>query len=62
MLYELTRHSDHHFKSQKKYQVLEYHEISPQLPFGYPMSMVLSLVPPLWFALMNKRIPLEMKT
>ncbi len=61
MLYELTRHSDHHFKSQKKYQILEYHDVSPQMPFGYPTSMVLSFFPPLWFAIMNKRIPLEMK-
>lgn len=57
MLYELTRHSDHHYKSQKKYQILEYHDNSPQLPFGYPTSMVLSLFPPLWFKVMNKRIP-----
>ena len=61
MLYELTRHSDHHYKSQKKYQILEYHDASPQMPFGYPTSMVLSLFPPVWFAVMNKRIPLEMK-
>ncbi len=61
MLYELTRHSDHHYKSQKKYQILEYHDASPQMPFGYPTSMILSLVPPLWFAVMNKRIPAEMK-
>lgn len=61
MLYELTRHSDHHYKSQKKYQILEYHDVSPQMPFGYPTSMVLSLFPPFWFAVMNKRIPLEMK-
>lgn len=62
MLYELTRHSDHHYKSQKKYQILEYHDTSPQMPFGYPTSMVLSLFPPIWFAVMNKRIPLEMKS
>ena len=61
MLYELTRHSDHHYRAHKKYQVLEYHEVSPQLPFGYPASMVLSLLPPLWFKIMNKRIPAEMK-
>lgn len=61
MLYELTRHSDHHFKSQKKYQILEYHDVSPQMPFGYPTSMVMSFFPPLWFAVMNKRIPLDMK-
>lgn len=61
VLYELTRHSDHHFKASKKYQLLNYHDISPQMPFGYPTSMVLSLVPPLWFRIMNRRIPVEMK-
>ncbi len=60
VLYELTRHSDHHFKSSKKYQILECHENSPQMPFGYPTSMVLALVPPLWFRIMNKRVPSEM--
>lgn len=60
LLYELTRHSDHHFRSSKKYQILECHEQSPQLPYGYPTSMVLALFPPLWFAIMNKRIPREM--
>lgn len=61
MLYELTRHSDHHYRAHKKYQLLDYHDISPQMPYGYPTSMVLSLIPPLWFGLMNKRIPVEMK-
>ncbi len=61
VLYELTRHSDHHYKSQKEYQILEYHDVSPQMPYGYPTSMVLSFFPPLWFAVMNKRVPVEMK-
>ncbi len=60
VLYELTRHSDHHYKSSKKYQILDCHEESPQMPFGYPTSMVMSLFPPLWFKLMNKRVPREM--
>jgi len=60
VLYELTRHSDHHYKSSKKYQVLDCHEESPQMPFGYPTSMVLALIPPLWFYVMNKRVPREM--
>ena len=34
VLYELTRHSDHHFKSSKKYQVLESLEDCPHLPYG----------------------------
>ncbi|WP_347923235.1 alkane 1-monooxygenase [Pontimicrobium sp. SW4] len=60
LLYELTRHSDHHFRSSKKYQILECHENSPQLPYGYPTSMVLALFPPFWFSIMNKRVPREM--
>ncbi|QIE59898.1 alkane 1-monooxygenase [Rasiella rasia] len=61
MLYELTRHSDHHYKSAKKYQVLDYHDVSPQMPYGYPTSMLIALIPPLWFSIMNKRIPVEMR-
>ena len=53
VLYELTRHSDHHFKSSKKYQVLESLDNCPHLPFGYPTSILISLLPPLWFSIMN---------
>tara|TARA_Y100000992_G_C21268601_1_gene495335 strand:- start:157 stop:1200 length:1044 start_codon:yes stop_codon:yes gene_type:complete len=53
VLYELTRHSDHHFKSSKKYQVLESLEDCPHLPYGYPTSILLSLIPPIWFTIMN---------
>ena len=60
VLYELTRHSDHHYKTSKKYQILDCHDESPQMPYGYPTSMVMAMVPPLWFAVMNKRIPREM--
>lgn len=57
ILYELTRHSDHHFKANRKYQVLRHFEESPQLPLGYPGSILLSLVPPAWFAVMNDKVP-----
>ena len=56
VLYELTRHSDHHFKSTRKYQILRRYEESPQLPAGYPACMLLSLVPPLWFRVMDGRV------
>lgn len=55
-LYELTRHSDHHFKAQRKYQILRHFDESPQLPTGYPGCMVLALMPPVWFAVMNPRV------
>jgi alkane 1-monooxygenase len=59
-LYELTRHSDHHYKATRKYQVLRHFDESPQLPLGYPASMLMALMPPLWFKVMNRKIG-EMK-
>ena len=56
MLFELSRHSDHHANPVKKYQVLESYDESPQMPTGYPGMMLLSAIPPLWFWVMNKRV------
>ncbi len=56
LLFELSRHSDHHYMASRKYQILQHHKNAPQLPTGYPGSMLLSLVPPLWFYVMNKKI------
>ena len=61
VLYELTRHSDHHYKSTKKYQILESYENSPTLPLGYPASILLSFIPPLWFFIINPLVPRDMK-
>ena len=55
-LFELSRHSDHHYLASRKYQVLRHHDDSPQMPTGYPGMMLLALMPPLWFMVMNKRI------
>jgi alkane 1-monooxygenase len=56
MLFELVRHADHHYQTTRKYQALRHLDKSPQLPFGYPMSIILALLPPLWFWVMNPRI------
>ena len=56
MLFELSRHSDHHYMASRKYQVLRHHEQSPQMPTGYPGMMILAHVPPIWFAIMNRTI------
>ena len=56
MLFELSRHSDHHYLASRKYQILQHHADAPQLPTGYPGSMILALVPPAWFYVMNRRI------
>ena len=56
VLFELSRHSDHHYLASRKYQVLRHFEEAPQMPTGYPGMMILALLPPLWFRVMNKKI------
>lgn len=56
LLFNLSRHSDHHYNGSKKYQILKSHPSSPKMPTGYPGMMLLSLVPPLWFQVMNRRL------
>jgi len=56
MLFELSRHSDHHYKASKPFQLLNHLDDSPQMPTGYPGMMLLSLIPPLWFYVMEKEI------
>ncbi len=55
-LFELSRHSDHHYKASKHYQILESLPDSPQMPTGYPGMMVLSLFAPIWVKFMNSKI------
>lgn len=56
MLFELSRHSDHHYMASRKYQVLRHHDDAPQLPTGYPGSILLAMIPPAWFYVMNKKV------
>ena len=55
-LIHLQRHSDHHENPSRAYQALMHREDGPQLPTGYSGMLPLALVPPLWFALMNRRV------
>ncbi len=56
VLFELSRHSDHHFIASRKYQILRHIDESPQMPTGYPGMMMLAIIPPVWFSIMNPRI------
>ena len=56
ILFELSRHSDHHYLPHKDYVELDHHDHSPQLPTGYPGMMLISFIPPLFFYLVHKRI------
>jgi len=56
MLFELSRHSDHHYLASRKYQILRSFDDAPQMPTGYPGMILLSLFPPLWFKIMHQQI------
>ena len=56
ILFELSRHSEHHYKADKPYQLLHADPTAPTMPTGYPGMMLLSFVPPLFFKIMNPRV------
>ncbi len=56
VLFELTRHSDHHANARRPYQVLRHFDEAPQLPTGYPGMVVLAWFSPIWFAVMHRHI------
>jgi len=56
MLFELSRHSDHHLIASKKYQDLDCHKGSPEHPTGYIGMILLSFFPPVWFLIVNPRL------
>jgi alkane 1-monooxygenase len=62
VLLELSRHSDHHYQANRKYQILRHFDESPQMPAGYPAMMVMALIPPLWFYIMHRQIEVYRKT
>jgi len=56
MLFELSRHSDHHYLASRKYQILRNLDEAPQMPTGYPGMIILSLFPPIWFKIMHQQM------
>lgn len=56
-LIDLSRHSDHHFHAAKPFNKLVSYPESPVLPGGYASMLLPALIPPLWFSLINKKIP-----
>lgn len=58
LLINLQRHSDHHYKPDRRFAVLQNYgpDEAPQLPFGYPLMTMLAMMPPLWRSVMNPRV------
>jgi alkane 1-monooxygenase len=57
MLIQLPRHADHHTHPQREFSVLQKNEASPLLPLGYPLLVLIAMVPPLWRRLIHPRLP-----
>ena len=64
LLINLQKHSDHHIKPNKVYPLLRSFDSkhAPQLPFGYPLMVVISMIPKLWRKIMNPRVIIWRKT
>jgi len=58
LLINLQRHSDHHYKPDRRFPLLQTYseDDAPQLPFGYPVMTMAAMVPPLWLRVMNPKV------
>ena len=58
LLINLQRHSDHHYKPDRRFPLLQTYteDDAPQLPYGYPVMTMAAMIPPLWRRVMNPRV------
>jgi alkane 1-monooxygenase len=56
IVFHLQRHSDHHANPTRSYQSLRNFPDLPTLPLGYFGMFLAAYVPPIWFAVMDKRV------
>lgn len=58
LLINLQRHSDHHVKPDRRFPLLQTYpeDVAPQLPYGYPLMVLIAMAPPVWFRVMNRRV------
>ncbi len=56
VVFQLQRHSDHHAHPARSYQSLRDFPDLPRLPSGYFGMFLIAYVPPLWFAVMDRRV------
>ena len=58
LLINLQRHSDHHYKPDRRFPLLQNYTQAeaPQLPYGYPVMTVAAMIPSLWRRMMNPRV------
>ncbi|EAQ01646.1 fatty acid desaturase family protein [Pseudooceanicola batsensis HTCC2597] len=57
-LINLQRHSDHHYKPDRRFPLLQSYgeDEAPQLPYSYPLMTFFAMIPPVWRRMMNPRV------
>ncbi len=55
-LFNLAKHSRHHAHAELRYDELGDVPENPQLPGGYAQMVMLAMVPPLWWRVMDRRV------
>ena len=58
LLINLQRHSDHHYKPDRRFPLLQTYDDTeaPQLPYGYPIMTMAAMIPPVWRRIMNPKV------
>ncbi|WP_281826498.1 alkane 1-monooxygenase [Jannaschia rubra] len=58
LLINLQRHSDHHYKPDRPFPLLQTYSDAeaPQLPTGYSAMTAAAMIPPLWRRMMNPKV------
>ena len=55
-LFNLTRHSHHHAQGEVAYHDLRPYPDAPMMVGGYLTTLVVAMIPPLWHALMTRKV------
>jgi alkane 1-monooxygenase len=54
--FNLGLHSDHHLYGTKQYPMLNTQKTEREMPFNYTVMLLMAMLPPLWFSVMNKKL------
>ena len=53
LLFNLPNHANHHLHPGRRHDELVYEAEAPRLPMGYSLAVVLAVLPPLWFRVVD---------
>lgn len=59
LMLNAPRHADHHAHPGRAYPALDLPDGGLRLPYSLPVMAALALVPPVWFRVMDRRLPPE---